>query len=117
VFAWLFVIERLPEASPIVVGANLVMNVVVCPSANVNGSDGPLKVKPPPDATAWVIVMADVPEFVRVRLRLLLEPIPTFPKLRFLGLSVKFPTEETHPDCVRAATRTTWINKNIKGLR
>jgi hypothetical protein len=62
------VIERLPEALPIAVGAKLVVKVALCPSAIVNGSDGPLTVKRPPDTTAWVIVKAAVSEFVRVRL-------------------------------------------------
>ena len=65
---WLFVIKRLPEALPIAVGANLVVKVTLCPPANVNGSGGALTVNPPPDTTVWVTVMAEVPEFVRVRL-------------------------------------------------
>ena len=64
---WLFVIKRLPEASPIAVGANHIVKVALCPSANVNGSGGPLKVNPPPDVAVWVSVMAAAPEFVRVR--------------------------------------------------
>jgi hypothetical protein len=68
VIVWLFVIKRLPEALPIAVGANLVEKVKLCPPANVNGSVGPLTVKLPPDATAWVTVMVEVPGFVRVRL-------------------------------------------------
>jgi hypothetical protein len=78
------VIKRLPEALPKAEGANLAMNVVLCPAANVNGSGGAMTVKPPPDATALVIVKGAVPEFVRVRLCLPLEPIATFPKLRFV---------------------------------
>ena len=61
-------IERLPEALPIAVGANLVVKVTLCPSANVNGSGGPFTVKPSPDATVWVTVMAAVLEFARIRL-------------------------------------------------
>jgi hypothetical protein len=68
VLVWLLVIKRLPEALPMADGANLAMKVVVCPSANVNGSGGPVKVKPPPDATALVIVKGAVPEFLNVRL-------------------------------------------------
>ena len=79
------------------------MKVVLCPPANVNGSGGPLTVKPPPDAVAWVTVMVSVPEFVRVRLCLPLEPIATFPKLRLLGLATRSPDDEAHPDRVRTA--------------
>jgi hypothetical protein len=83
VLVWVFVIKSLPEASPIAEGANLAMNVALCPTANVIGSGGAATVKPPPDATAWVIVKGAAPEFLTVRLWLLLEPIETFPKLRF----------------------------------
>jgi hypothetical protein len=56
VVAWLVVIKRLPEALPIATGANLPVKVALCPSANVNGSDGPVTTKPPPDAIALVTV-------------------------------------------------------------
>jgi hypothetical protein len=62
------VIERFPETLPIAVGTKVVVKIALCPPANVNGSGGPLIVKPLPDATAWVSVKASVPEFVRVRL-------------------------------------------------
>ena len=65
--SWVLVIMRLPEASPIAVGANRVVNVVLCPQAKVKGSDGPLTVKPPPEATALVIVILPIWEFVTVR--------------------------------------------------
>jgi hypothetical protein len=61
------VIKRLPEALPMSEGANLAMNVVVCPTPNVSGSGGPVTEKPPPDATALVIVKAAAPEFLNVR--------------------------------------------------
>ena len=64
----LLVIERLPETLPISVGAKLVVKVALCPPANVNGSGGPLTIKPPPDETDWVSIMSAVPEFVRVKL-------------------------------------------------
>ena len=65
----LFVINSIPEVSPIAVGANFAVNVVLCPSVIVNGSDGPFTLKPFPDAAARVIVMGTVPEFVRVKVR------------------------------------------------
>ena len=64
----LLVIERLPEMLPIAVGAKVVVKVALCPPANVNGSDGPLILKPPMDAAIWVTVEAAVPEFVSIRL-------------------------------------------------
>ena len=61
-------IERFPETLPIAVGAKIVVKVALCPPANVNGSGGPSRVKPPPEAMVRMIVIAAVPEFVRVRL-------------------------------------------------
>jgi hypothetical protein len=47
--------------------------------------------------------MAAVPEFARVKLCLLLEPIATFPKFTLLGVTARFPEDEVQPDRVRAA--------------
>ena len=60
-------IKRLPEALPMAEGANLAMKDALCPADNVNGRGGPETVKPPPDATALVIVEGAVPEFLNVR--------------------------------------------------
>jgi hypothetical protein len=83
--------------SPIVAGAKLVAKVVVCPAANVNGSDGVLTLKPVPETAAWVIVKVSLLEFVTVNLWLLVAPIATLPKLRFAGLMAKFPGA-VHPE-------------------
>ena len=61
------VIKRLPETLPIADGAKLIVKVALCPPANVNGSWGPLRVKPPPDTAVLMSVRASVPEFVRDR--------------------------------------------------
>ena len=106
-------IERVPETLPVAVGAKLVMKVVLCPPANVNGSGGPLTVNPPPDATVWVTVKVSVPEFVRARLCLLMEPIATFPKLRPLGLATRCPDDEAHPDSIRAANNAIGSNRKV----
>jgi hypothetical protein len=66
--AWIFVIKRLPEAFPTAEGANLAMKVALCPSPKFKGSNGPVIVKPRPEAAALVIVMGAVPEFLNVRL-------------------------------------------------
>jgi hypothetical protein len=60
------VIERLPETLPIADGAKVIVKAALCPPANVKGSVGPLRVKPPPDAAICMSVMALLPEFVRV---------------------------------------------------
>jgi hypothetical protein len=99
----LFVIKSSPEASPIAVGANFVIKVALCPSAIFNGSDGPFTLKPLPDAAACVIVMGADPEFERVRVRLVMDPIATSPKVMLVGLAVKFPENEVHPNSMRAS--------------
>jgi hypothetical protein len=62
------VIERLPETLPIADGVKVIVKVALCPPVNVNGSAGPFRLKPPPDAAIWVSVIESLPEFVRVRL-------------------------------------------------
>jgi hypothetical protein len=110
---WLLEIERLPEKLPTADGAKVIVKVVLCPPANVNGSGGPLIVKPPPDAAIWMSVMAAVPEFVRVRLWLILELIATFPKLRLVGVTTRVPDVKPHPDWLRAANNTVGKSKKI----
>ena len=95
------VIERLDEVLPIAVGAKIALKVALCPSVNVSGSCGPVTVKRPPVAIVFVIVKTAVPEFVRVRICLPLEPIATLPKLRFVVLAARFPDVAVHPDSVR----------------
>ena len=99
----LFVIKSAPEAAPIAVGANFVVKIALCPSAIVNGSDGPFTLKPLPDAAARVIVMGAAPEFVRVSVRLMMDPIATSPKVMVVGLVVKFPADEVHPNSMRTS--------------
>jgi hypothetical protein len=60
------VIERLPETLPVADGAKVIVKVVLCPPANVKGSVGPLRVKPPADAAICMSVMASLPEFLRL---------------------------------------------------
>jgi len=84
---WSLVREMLPEALPVTSGVKLAENVVPCPLGNVIGNDGPVTVKPPPDAMACEIVTAIVPEFVIVKFCLLVEPTATLPKLRLAGLA------------------------------
>ena len=62
------VMERFAETLPIAVGEKLAVKLALCPGTNVNGSDGPLILKLPPDEVICVIVEAAVPEFVSVRL-------------------------------------------------
>ena len=105
-------INTLPEALPVALGVKVVVNVVLSPAAKVNGSDGPLISKPFPEAAAWIIMMAALLEFVTVTLWLLLEPIGTFPKLRFPGLTPRF-AGATHPDWIRAINNTVSATRSL----
>ena len=107
------VIETLPDAVPAWVGVKIVVKVALCPVGSISGSAGPATAKPLPVATACVTVRAEVPEFVSVRLCLLLEPSTTFPKLRVLGLAARFPDDDAQPDWVRAAKKTDGKRKTI----
>jgi hypothetical protein len=120
------VIERFPETVPCEDGANVVVMVALCRAANVSGSGGLLTLNPPSDVTTWVSVMALLLEFVRVRLRLLLEPTATFPKVRVPGVAPSFPETEKHPLKANAAnnieakcakiSRTTGVFRTRRGL-
>ena len=99
------VINTLPEVSPITAGAKLAVSFALCPTANVNGSDGGFIPKPLPDTAAWVIVKAASLEFVIVTIWLRLEPSGTLPKLTFVGLTPRL-ARDTHPDCRRATNNT-----------
>jgi hypothetical protein len=99
------VINAAPEVSPIAAGANLIVNFALCPTANVNGSDGALISKPLPDTAALVIVNGPSLEFMIVTIWLLLEPTGTPPKLRLAALTPRFP-DDTHPDWKRATKNT-----------
>jgi hypothetical protein len=62
------IIEALPEAFPVAVGANPAANVRVFPGDRVNGSDAPPMLKPAPMVVAWEIVTVTLPEFVTLKL-------------------------------------------------
>ena len=51
----------------------------------------PLRLNPEPETAAWEIVTAVMPEFVRVNVCRLFEPIGTFPKLRVVVLGARVP--------------------------
>jgi hypothetical protein len=83
--------EQLPEAFPLAVGAKLAVNVKLLPGGRVNGSDAPLMPKPGPVAFAWEMIMATLPEFVTLKLWLLVDPTWTVPKLSAAGLMLTVP--------------------------
>lgn len=62
----LFVIETLPLAAPLTVGANVTVKDVVWPGFKLAGADQPVKVNPGPVMLCAVIATGDVPAFDNV---------------------------------------------------
>src|SRR5512142_787725 len=59
--ALLFTRLTLPVTDPTAVGANLTLNVLVCPGVSVSGMVIPVMEKPVPEAVAWLIDTLAVP--------------------------------------------------------
>jgi hypothetical protein len=87
----LLVIEMLPVAAPVVVGANVAVNDVPCPADNVMGVVRPLILKPVPEALAAEIETLAVPVFVKVTAMDAELPVTRLPKTTLVGLAVSFP--------------------------
>jgi hypothetical protein len=87
----LFATVILPVKLPVEVGANFTANVAVCDASNVAGVLTPLTLKPVPAAVTAVICSAAPPVFVSVMFCDALLPTATLPKLRLVGVAVKFP--------------------------
>lgn len=82
--------DMLPDVLPMAAGAKLAERIALCPAASGSGSGaGALMLKPVPVTVARDTVRAAVPEFVRVRLRVLEEPTCTSPKSRLSGLAAR----------------------------
>jgi hypothetical protein len=92
------VIVRLPLATPLAVGVNVTLKLVLCPALSVTGAVIPLNVNPLPVIPAWEIVTLDPPLFVTVSERARLLPTVTLPKLRLLGFAPSAPAVTPVPD-------------------
>ena len=77
-----------PDAAPATEGANCPVSVVEPPPAIVWPEVMPLTLNPAPDAAMPSRVMVDVPEFVSVKVCVLLLPTCTSLKLKLPGLAV-----------------------------
>jgi hypothetical protein len=82
---------KVPLVAPADAGAKTTLNVLLVPAAKVSGRVRPFKLKPVPVAEAWVMVIVDPPELVKVSCSVLLEPVCTEPKLRLDGLVPRVP--------------------------
>jgi hypothetical protein len=84
----LLVIEILPVAAPVVVGANLAVNVVLCPALSVVAAS-PLMLYPVPVADPPEIATLVVPPFVSVMDAVALLPTSKGPKFTLDGLALR----------------------------
>jgi len=85
------IIEILPLADPLDWGANVTLNVLLCPADNVSGTPKFPRLYPVPVAVAWLIVTDVPPEFVTVAERVLLVLTCTVPNPRLEGLETTDP--------------------------
>ncbi len=87
----LLAIEMLPLALPVAVGANLAVNVALCPALIVNGVVIPLMLNPAPETLAADMVTLAVPVLFNVTVAEPLLPTATLPKLTLAGLAPSVP--------------------------
>jgi len=79
----------LPDELPVDTGENMASSVADCPGARIKPVETPLSEKCAPEMLTFDIVTLEFPAFVSVRLRALLFPTATFPKLRLEALVVR----------------------------
>src|SRR5207245_2891624 len=79
--------ETLPDALPVVVGANCTLKVLDCPAARVSGKVSPLMLKPAPVTLPCAMVKLALPELVKVRFCTPVAPTSTLPKLTLGGVT------------------------------
>lgn len=91
----LLVIVMLPEALPVVVGANCAMKLVLWLAASVTGAETPTVVKPVPLALTAEIVVLVLPLFVSVIVCWPLLPTETLPNDTLPGLAFSVELAET----------------------
>jgi len=83
--------ETLPDALPVVVGANCTLKVLDCPGGRVSGKVSPLMLKPGPVAPPRETVRLTLPVLLRPIACVLLLPTVTFPKATLAGLALSWP--------------------------
>src|SRR3989442_943665 len=79
--------ETLPDALPVVVGADCMLKVLDCGGARVSGKISPLMLKPAPVTLPCAMVKLALPELVKVRFCTPLVPTSTLPKLTVAGVT------------------------------
>ena len=91
------VIAMLPFTFPLVVGAKVTVNVVLCPAGSVSGKLSAVRPKPVPMAEACEIVTLELLPLLRVIVLAWLFPTCTFPKLTLAGFAASEDTIKPLP--------------------
>src|SRR3989442_12880916 len=78
--------ETLPDALPVVVGANCTLKVLDCPAARVSGKVSPLMLKPAPVTLPCAMVKLALPELVKVGCRSPVLATSVLPRVRVVGV-------------------------------
>lgn len=87
----------LPLAAPADAGANLTVNVVLCPAFNVKEELIPLRLNPVPLICTFDTEMVELPVLVMVPESDAFEPTVTVPNPRDVGLALNWPVVEPVP--------------------
>jgi hypothetical protein len=88
-FVALLVTVTLPVTLPVAAGANVTVNVAVCPADKISPAGTPLAVKPAPDMLTFETVTLDVPALLKAMLWLPLLDTFTLPKLKLEALAFR----------------------------
>ena len=83
----LLVTITVPDTFPVADGANVTLKTVFCPGLRTI-PDAPVALKPGPETLTLEMVALELPELVKVVLKVLLEPMVTLPKGKLEGFTV-----------------------------
>ena len=83
----LLVTVTAPETPPVPDGANVTFKTVFCPGPRMI-PDAPVALKPGPETLTLEMVALELPELVKVVLKVLLVPMVTLPKVKLEGFTV-----------------------------
>jgi hypothetical protein len=86
-FVALLVTVTRPDTLPVLDGAKVTFRIVFCPGPRMI-PDAPVALKPGPETLTLEMVALELPELVRVALKVLLVPMLTAPKVKLEGLAV-----------------------------
>ena len=83
-----------PVTLPVDVGAKVTFKAADCPAARTVLEETLLELKPPPEVLTPEIVTLELPVFLSVTPRVLVEPVSMLPKLKLVGLALSARVEE-----------------------